>query len=98
MIASYARALQARDINAVKRVAPGLGPQALNNLQDFFQRVSGLKASLQVGHVEVTGDAGAADVSGTLEYVNNGTRVTQPLTFHATLERRADGWRIMKLE
>lgn len=98
VIASYARALQARDINAVKRVAPGLGPQALNNLQDFFQRVSGLKANLQVGRVDVNGDVGEADVSGVLEYVNNGTRVTQPLSFHATLAHVADGWRIMKLK
>ncbi|HXI65761.1 MAG TPA: protein kinase [Gemmatimonadales bacterium] len=97
-IASYARALQARDINAVKRIAPGLGPQALSNLQDFFQRVTGLKANLQVSRVDVNGDQGGADVSGTLEYVNNGTRVTQPLNFHATLERRAEGWRIMQLQ
>src|SRR5690348_15787583 len=97
-IASYAKALQARDINAVKRIAPGLGPQALNNLQDFFQRVTGLKANLQVNRVDVNGDQGGADVSGTLEYVNNGTRVTQPLNFHATLERRAEGWRIMQLQ
>jgi hypothetical protein len=97
-IASYARALQARDINAVKRIAPGLGPQALSNLQDFFQRVTGLKANLQVTRVDVNGDQGGADVSGTLEYVNNGTRVTQPLNFHATLERRAEGWRIMQLQ
>jgi uncharacterized protein YjdB len=98
VIASYASALQARDINAVKRIAPGLGPQALNNLQDFFQRVTGLRANLQVSRVDVNGDQGGADVSGTLEYVNNGTRITQPLNFHATLERRAEGWRIMKLE
>jgi len=97
-IASYAKALQARDINAVKRIAPGLGPQALSNLQDFFQRVTGLKANLQVSRVDVDGDQGGADVSGTLEYVNNGTRVTQPLNFHATLERRAEGWRIMQLK
>jgi eukaryotic-like serine/threonine-protein kinase len=98
VIASYARALQTRDINAVKRIAPGLGPQALSNLQDFFQRVTGLKANLQVSRVDVNGDQGGADVSGTLEYVNNGTRVTQPLNFHATLERRAEGWRIMRLQ
>lgn len=98
VIAGYGRALQARDLNAIKRLAPGLGPQALNNLQDFFQRVSGLQANLQVGHIDVNGDSSEADVTGTLEYVNNGTRVTQPLNFRATLERRADSWRIMKLQ
>ena len=98
VIAGYGRALQARDLNTIKRLAPGLGPQALNNLQDFFQRVSGLQANLQVGHIDVNGDSSEADVTGTLEYVNNGTRVTQPLNFRAMLARRADGWRIMKLQ
>jgi ketosteroid isomerase-like protein len=97
-IATYAQALQSRDINAVKRIAPGLGPQALQGWRDFFQRVRDLRVSLHVRHVDASGATAQVDVSGTSEFVQDGQNVSQPMNFRATLERGADGWRITALQ
>src|SRR5256886_842073 len=62
-IATYARALEAQDINAVKRVAPGLSAQSVQNLRAFFKEVRSLKVKLHVQHAEETGQS--AQVEGT---------------------------------
>lgn len=99
VIAAYARALQARDLTAVKRIAPGLGAERLKNLQDFFQSVRNLKVSLDIKGLDVSGDAASAQLSGTFAYVEpGGNAVNQPVRFRATLERGADGWHIASLQ
>jgi hypothetical protein len=89
--------MQARDINAVKRVAPGLGSQALRDWQDFFDAVRNLRVSLLVKRVELSGQTAQADVSGTYDYVQRGKSVSQLVSFRASLERGRDGWRITGL-
>jgi hypothetical protein len=96
-IASYAQAVQARDTNAVKRIAPGLGSQALQRLQGFFDAVRNLRVSLLVTRVELSGETAHADVSGTYDYVQRGRSVSQLVSFRASLEHGPDGWRITGL-
>ena len=93
-IAGYARALEAQDINAVKRVAPGLSAQSVQNLRAFFREVRNLKVTLRVQHADVSGQSAQAEVTGTYEYVQGGAYQSQPVSFRATLEHSADGWRI----
>src|SRR5206468_2319980 len=70
-IATYARALEAQDINAVKRVAPGLSAQSVQNLRAFFKEVRSLKVTLHVQHAEVTGQSAQVEVTGAYEYVQS---------------------------
>jgi len=93
-IAGYARALEAQDINAVKRVAPGLSTQSVQNLRAFFREVRNLKVTLRVQHADVSGQSAQAEVTGTYEYVQGGAYQSQPVSFRAILEHSADGWRI----
>ena len=93
-IASYARALEAQDINAVKRVAPGLSAQSVQNLRAFFREVRNLKVTLRVQHADVSGQSAQVEVAGTYEYVQGGAYQSQPVNFRAILEHGVDGWRI----
>jgi hypothetical protein len=97
-IATYAEAVQSRDLTAVRRIAPGLTPQALQGWRDFFQEVRDLRVSHQVRHVEVRGESAQADVTFTYDFVENGKNVSHAVSFRATLERGADGWRITAIQ
>jgi len=91
---AYARALEAQDINAVKRVAPGLSAQSVQNLRAFFKEVRNLKVTLHVQHADVSGQSALVDVTGTYEFLQGGTYQNQPVSFRAALEHGADGWHI----
>ena len=93
-IAGYAHALEAQDINAVKRVAPGLSAQSVQNLRAFFKEVRNLKVTLHVQHADVSGQSALVDVTGTYEFLQGGTYQNQPVSFRAALEHGADGWHI----
>jgi len=93
-IVAYARALEAQDINAVKRVAPGLSAQSVQNLRAFFKEVRNLKVTLHVQHADVSGQSALVDVTGTYEFLQGGTYQNQPVSFRAALEHGADGWHI----
>jgi hypothetical protein len=90
--------VQSRDLTAVRRIAPGLTPQALQGWRDFFQEVRDLRVSHQVRHVEVRGESAQADVTFTYDFVENGKNVSHAVSFRATLERGADGWRITAIQ
>jgi serine/threonine-protein kinase len=97
-IATYAEAVQARDLAAVRRIAPGLSPERLQGLRDFFQVVRDLRVSFRVGHVDLRGESAQADVTFNYDYVHDGKNVNQAAAFRATLERGTDGWRITALQ
>src|SRR5207249_1450188 len=98
VIASYAAALESRDIEQVRRVYPGLTAAEQGSWQTFFDRVRNLKATLSVASLSVTGGGASADatVSGVYEYDNasTGRGERRPVTFRATLQRDASGWQI----
>jgi len=96
VVDEYARALESRDIEQVKRAYPGLTTAQQDSWQRFFDRVRNLKASLSVSGISVAGATADVLVSGTYEYDNAGTgRPEQrPVTFRATVTRDANGWRL----
>ena len=98
VIASYAAALESRDVEQVRHAYPGLTAAQQGSWQTFFDRVRNLKATLSVATLNVIGTGASADatVSGVYEYDNasTGRAERRPVTFHATLQRDASGWRI----
>src|SRR5881296_3203850 len=96
LIASYAAALESRDIDRLRLAYPGLTAAQQGSWQTFFDRVRNLKASLTVTSLNVAGASADASVSGVYEYDNasTGRAERRPATFRATLARDASGWRI----
>ena len=93
-IQSYARALESRDVQQVRRVYPGLTPEQAQVWRDFFSMVSDLKVDLQIKQLQITGDVAEAQVEGLSQYTQNRRPQRQPMSFHATLDRASGPWRI----
>jgi len=96
VVADYAVALESRDIGQVRHAYPGLTATQQGSWQTFFDRVRNLKANLSVASMSVADASAEATVSGVYEYDNasTGRAERRPVTFHATLARDANGWRI----
>jgi len=96
VIADYAVALESRDIGQVRHAYPGLTATQQGSWQTFFDRVRNLKANLSVASMSVADASAETTVSGVYEYDNasTGRAERRPVTFHATLARDANGWRI----
>jgi serine/threonine protein kinase len=96
VIADYATALESRDIGQVRQAYPGMTATQQGSWQTFFDRVRNLKANLSVASLNVADATAEATVSGVYEYDNasTGRAERRPVTFHATLARDANGWRL----
>ena len=93
-IQAYARALESRDVQQVRRAYPGLTPQQAQVWRDFFGMVNDLKVDLAVKQLQITGDVAEAQVEGISQFTQNRRPQQQPMSFHATLERTSGSWRI----
>ena len=93
-IQSYARALESRDVQQVRRAYAGLSAQQAQVWRDFFGMVSDLKVDLAIKQLQITGDLAEAQVEGVSRFTQNRRPQQQPMSFHATLDRTSGAWRI----
>ena len=96
-IQGYARALESRDVQQVRRAYPGLTPQQAQQWRDFFGMVSDLKVDLAIKQLQITGDVAEAQVEGLSQYIQSRRAQRQPVSFHATLDRASGAWRIASI-
>jgi len=93
-IQAYARALESRDVQQLRRAYPGLTSQQAQVWRDFFGMVSDLKVNLVIKQLQITGDVAEAQVEGVSQFTQNRRAQQQPMSFHATLDRTSGAWRI----
>jgi len=93
-VQGYARALESRDVQQVRRAYPGLTTQQAQVWRDFFGMVSDLKVDIAIKQLQITGDVAEAQVDGFSDFVQNRRQQRQPLSFHATLDHTGGTWRI----
>ena len=96
-IQAYARALESRDVQQVRRAYPGLTPQQAQVWRDFFGMVTDMKVDLAIKQLQITGDVAEAQVEGFNQYVQGRRPQRQPVSFHATLDRASGAWRIASI-
>jgi uncharacterized protein YjdB len=92
-IASYARALETKDMAQVRRANPGMSATQEQDLLSFFKDAKNLKVSLHATNKNVTGDTAEADVEGTFQFVLD-REITRPARLHVSLVRTGPSWRI----
>jgi serine/threonine-protein kinase len=98
LVATYARAIEARDLPSLRRLYPDMTAAQQQGFRDFFSFTRSLKASLAVSSLQVDGASAEAQLSGLYEYVTNAGRdQRQPVSFQATLRRGSDGWRFVSI-
>jgi hypothetical protein len=95
VVATYARAIESRDIAEVRRAYPGATQAQLKGFDDFFKTLRSIRASFSVGSLDVQGDGAEARLSGTYDYVTNaGKSDRQSVSFQASFRRDAAGWKL----
>jgi serine/threonine protein kinase len=97
-IESYARAIESRDIGAIRRAYPGLTSDQQRGFEQFFQSARSINVTFKVANVEGSGSSADARLVGTYEYVNSeGRPEKQPVNFAASLRRDGNGWRLVSV-
>jgi serine/threonine-protein kinase len=95
VVAAYARAIESRDIAAIRRAYPGITPAQVRGFEQFFATVQSLRATFNVSGLDVSGSTAEAQLVGAYDYVTEGGRTNQQrLTFHATFRREGGAWQI----
>jgi serine/threonine protein kinase len=97
-VASYARALESRDVATVRRAYPGITAAQAKGWQEFFPTLRSLRVTLTVSGVDVNGSAADAKVVGTYDYITEaGKTLQQPVSFQATLRREGGAWQLASI-
>jgi serine/threonine-protein kinase len=95
-IQAYARAIESRDVGAIKRVYPDLTANQERGFEQFFRSARSVNVTFRVTSVEGTGSTAVAHLAGAYDYVNaGGQSVHQPVGFAATLRNTGGGWRLV---
>ena len=98
MIASYARALESRDVATVRRAYPGITPAQAKGWEQFFPTLRSLRVTLTVSGLDVNGSSADAKVVGTYDYVTDaGKSVQQPVSFQASFRREGGTWQLVSI-
>ena len=98
VIDSYARAIESRDVSAIRRAYPGLTSDQQRGFEQFFESARKINVTFRVTSVEGTASAAEVRVSGRYEYESSSGRAErQPVSFAATLRRDGAGWRMVGL-
>lgn len=96
IIASYARAIESRDIAELRRVYPEMTADQRRAFEDFFRSTRSLRAALSVSDLQVDGATAEARLSGTYEYVTTaGATERRPVSFRATLRHDGGAWKLV---
>jgi hypothetical protein len=96
-VASYARAIEAGDLAAIRRIYPSITPQQQQSFEQFFEATSDLRVTFRMTNVSINGSTADARVTG--EYAWQTTRgpQRQPVDFSATLRKDGDAWRFVSV-
>jgi hypothetical protein len=98
VIESYARAIESRDVAAIRRVYPGLTSDQQRGFEQFFESARRINVTFRVTSVEGTASTAEVRVSGRYEYESSsGRSERQPVSFAATLRKDGGGWRMAGL-
>ena len=94
-VAAYARAIESRDIGAVRRVYPGITSDQARGFEQFFQSARNINVTFRVTGVETNGNSADARLVGTYAYVTSeGKTERQPVSFSASLKYDGGTWRL----
>ena len=96
VVAAYARAIESRDIGAVRRAYPGITSDQARGFEQFFQSARSINVTFRVNDLDVNGNSADARLIGTYQYVSSeGKSERQPVSFSASLRNDGGSWRLV---
>ena len=97
-VEAYARAIESRDMGAIRRVYPGLTSEQQRGFEQFFQAARSINVTFRVTNVDGSSTSADARLVGSYEYVTTaGKTERQPVNFAATLRHDGNGWRLVSV-
>jgi hypothetical protein len=98
-VETFARAIESKDIGAVRRVYPGLTSDQQRRFEQFFEGARTINASFRIANVSASSVSTAdAQLSGVYEYVTvAGKTERQPVSFAVSLAKEGRTWRLTSL-
>jgi serine/threonine protein kinase len=102
LIASYGRALERRDMAALRQAYPEMPARQVQQWQDFFRIARDVHATVEPSQIEfeTAGDRASATVRCTLRFQNTtlSRRDEQPCDFLARVARQGPAWVIESIQ
>ena len=97
-VEAYARAIESRDIGALRRVYPGLTSDQQRSFEQFFQGARTINVTFRIANVEGSGATADARLVGNYEFVTlEGRTERQAVTLAVTLRRDGNAWRLISV-
>lgn len=97
-VEAYARAIESRDIGAIRRVYSGLTSEQQRNFEVFFQSARSVNVTLRVLNFEPSGASADARLVGSFDYVTAAGRTERlPVSSAATFRHDGNVWRLVSV-
>jgi serine/threonine-protein kinase len=97
-VEAYARAIESRDLGAIRRVNPGLTSDQQRNFEAFFQNARNVNVTFRITNLESTGASADARLVGSFDYVNTENREQRlPVSLAATFRHEGSAWRLVSV-
>ena len=99
LVADYAKALESRDVSALRRVYPDLSASQVRNFEDFFRNIRMLRTTLVLTNLQIDGATAEARLAGAYDFVTStGQSEHQPVALNAVFRKDSGGWRIASIK
>jgi eukaryotic-like serine/threonine-protein kinase len=96
VIDAYARAIESRSIDQLRRAYAAITSEQARAFSDFFASTRTLSATLAVKSLHVDGVNATASVAGVYEYTTtNGRTQQQSVSFQTELRREGSAWKLI---
>ncbi len=98
-VEAYARAIESKDIGAIRQVYPGLTADQQQHLEEFFQSARSINVTLRIANFEPSGTAAAnARLIGSYDYVTrDGKTERLPVNSAAILRHEGSAWKLVSV-
>jgi serine/threonine-protein kinase len=98
-VEAFARAIESKDIGAIRRVYPGLTSDQQRRFEQFFDGARTINATFRVANISASSASAAdAQLAGVYEFVTvAGKAERQPVTFAVSLRQEGRTWRLTSL-
>jgi hypothetical protein len=95
VIDAYARAIESRSVDELRRAYAAITSDQARAFSDFFASTRTLRATLAVKSLHVDGASATASVAGIYEYTTiNGRTQQQSVSFQTELRRDGSAWKL----
>jgi serine/threonine-protein kinase len=95
VVEAYARAIESKDMSAVRRIYPNITASQARGLLDFFQRAKNLNVTFRIEDLSSTTTTAEAMLAGRYEYVNSDNESKRDnVSVAASFQRDGNVWRL----